>query len=141
MFSTTNTQSRSKPTGWDGDSINELIINCQSESLCSKPTAWDGDGGRKKRTFSGTRTVLSPPRGMVTVARFLLLPSVLVGQGSKPTVWDGDSQFFLLISPTFTMFQAHCVGWRPHLSHRKPCKTQHCSEPTVWDGDISKGEH
>ncbi len=56
--------SRSKPTGWDGDTnlTSSLRILFASSS---KPTVWDGD----------MEVSYSPPLG---------------GSCSKPTVWDGD---------------------------------------------------
>ncbi len=97
---------------------------------------WDGDKVIATLLASTGSPVLSPLGGMVTVARFLLLPFVLVGQGSKPTGWDGDKLSFW--NKLFCILRFEPTVWDGDKS-MKPFEVMKryfsCSKPTGWDGD------
>ena len=147
----------SEPTVWDGDilnsSISKLTLNSVLSPLrgmetvqevyhrrmcfwivLSPPCGMKTDMVQACSPTHGLFPVLSPLGGMVPVARFLLLPSVLVGQGSKLTVWDEDLNSFLNLSISTPSFQAHRVGWWRARS-RHSSVDPFDSEPTVWDRD------
>ncbi len=77
----------SKPTVWDGDSVNDLQRYIISFLLRSEPTAWDGDAYGFLREINSLKSqVLSPLCGMVTLTCIVIAVSVY--PSSEPTVWD-----------------------------------------------------